>query len=341
MRKTALLMLLISCSFALRAQNCLALGCADSYTITTDATQPDQASGPEWGCYNGYPRKETIWQYFYSPSGGNYTQSFASAADLDWIIFDMGTSFTPLNCPVSPLGWTQVGCDISYNPGGPTGPGQESNVTTTAGHYYAVALILWEPLALTFTFSTPQLGGSILTAANCLTILPVKIISFTASPDGNGVLLNWHVSDEINVSHYEIQGSADGQNFQTIANVAALSQDSYHFLYNGAAAAGLQYYRLKMVDADGKFSYSIIVKIENKSTNRFQITNNPVANVLSITGLKNTGEIRIMDLAGKIMLKKPVSSQALSVNATAMHPGLYMLQYADGNTLETLKFLKL
>ena len=123
MRKIYFLLALIIYSFSLSAQNCISLGCADAYTVTTDGTQADEASGAEWGCYNSYPRKQTFWQYFYSPSGSNYTQSFSSAADLDWLVFDMGTSLPTFTCPVSPSGWTQVGCDLSYDPGGPTGPG--------------------------------------------------------------------------------------------------------------------------------------------------------------------------------------------------------------------------
>lgn len=343
MRKICQLLILIIYSCSLNAQNCLSLGCSDSYTITTDGTQPDQPSGPEWGCYYGYPRKETIWQYFYSPSGGNYTQSFASAADLDWLVYDMGTGFAPLTCPISPLGWTQIGCDLSYNPGGPTGPGVESTVSTTAGHYYAVALILWEPLALTFTFGTPQLGGSNLTAANCITLLPVKLVSFTASPDGNSALLNWRVSDEVNVSHYLVQASSDGQNFQTVGNVTANNQANYRFLYQDGISVGLLYYRLKMVDADGKSSYSVVVKIQdnNVQDQGLHIVTNPVVNGLNIIGMKNKGELRIIDLTGKTMLQQPVRSQTMSVDAGSLRPGLYILQYSDGNTAEVQKFLKL
>ena len=340
MRKIYLLLTLIIYSFTLEAQNCVSLGCADAYTVTTDGTQADQASGAEWGCYNGYPRKQTIWQYFYSPSGGNYTQSFSSAADLDWLVFDMGTSLPALTCPVDPTGWTQIGCDLSYDPGGPTGPGDESTVSTTAGHYYAVALILWEPLSLTFTFGTPQMGGSNLTAANCITILPVKLINFTAAQDGNNVLLKWKVSEEINVSHFEVENSLDGRNFRTVGNTAANNNKNYSFIHTGVSNMGILYYRLKTVDFDGKVTYSDIIKIQTKETNGLLITTNPVTSNLNIAGLKNKGQVRIVDITGKTVFEKPVQSQALSIDISSVHAGLYLLQYYDGNSTQTLKFLK-
>ena len=340
MKYLYLLLTFIISSFSIEAQDCVSLGCASSYTITTDGTQADQPSGPEWGCYNGYPRKQTIWQFFYSPSGGNYTQSFSSAADLDWLVYDLGITPPTLTCPVSPLGWTQVGCDLSYDPGGPTGPGEESTVSTTAGHYYAVALILWEPLTLTFTFGTPQLGGTNLTSANCLTLLPVNLISFTAAQQGNNVFTKWKVSEEINVSHYEIETGTDGRNFSTIGKVSAANNKEYSFLHKGISNNGALYYRLKTVDLDGKITYSGIVKILVTANNSLRIAENPVMNTLNITGLKSNGQIRIMDLNGRTIIEKTVQTQTVSVDIAAAHRGLYLLQYFDGNNTQTLKFVK-
>ena len=340
MRQIYILTVLIVSTFMATAQDCVSLGCAGAYTITTDGTQSDQGSGPEWGCYNGYPRKQTIWQYFYADLGGNYTQTFASAADLDWLVYDLGTSFTAMNCPVDPTPWTQIACDLSYNPGGPTGPGLESTVSTTAGHYYAIALILWEPLTLTFTFSNPQLNGNNLSAANCLTVLPVKLLNFTAIPQSNNVFLNWTVGGEINTARYEIQGSTDGQHFITGGSVGASNHSNYQFLYAGALGAGLQYYRLKTIDKDGNFSYSQILSINLKSNHGLTVANNPVASQLNITGLENKGELRIVDLTGKLVRTQTVHSTSVSIDASSFPAGIYALQYSTGNNLSVVKFVK-
>ena len=346
MRKICILLTgLIIYSLSLQAQNCVSLGCGNTYTVTTDGTQPSVVSGAEWGCYNGYPIRETFWQFFYSPSGGNYTQSFSSPADLDWIVFDMGTTLPAISCPISPTAWTQIACDISYNPGGPTGPGVgvEAIAVTTAGHYYAVALILWEPLTLTFTFGNPQLGGSNLTVANCSAVLPVKLVSFTGELQNKNVLLKWLVAEEVNVSHYEVQSSIDARNFKTIGNVAASTNNNgkYSLVHpDPTSANGIIYYRLKTVDVDGKLSFSSIIKIQLKGASRMQITENPVLNNLNIGGLKSKGQIRIIDLTGKVLLEKKVQTQAMSINIPFIQTGMYLLQYADGTNTETQKFIK-
>ncbi|MFT3934429.1 MAG: T9SS type A sorting domain-containing protein [Chitinophagaceae bacterium] len=340
MRLFLLFALFIAFSLPGIAQQCVSLGCADTYTITTDGSQPDQPSGPEWGCYNGYPRKQTIWQYFYSDMGGYYTQTFACAADLDWLVFDMGSSFAAMNCPVDPSPWTQVGCDLSYNPGGPTGPGLESNVMTTAGHYYAVAIILWEPLDLTFTFGNPQVGSKNLSAANCLTVLPVNNLQLTAKPVNGNALLHWTVTDEINITRYEVQGSTDGLHWNTGGSTAASGQSRYQFSYSNAVSSGLLYYRLRIVSSNGKITFSDIVTIDSQSATTPRIIDNPVGGILHISGLAGNGSLRVMDMAGKTLVNQPVNNTTVSMNVYNWLPGLYVVQYIQGNKIWVEKFVK-
>ena len=336
-------------SLSLSAQNCTLLGCSKNYTITINGSLPSVVVGPEWACFSSFPIKQVFWQFFYSPTGGNYTQSISNtassgpAADLDWIVFDMGTTLLATSCPVSPTGWALVQCDFSLDPGGPTGPGVKSIVATTAGHYYALAVISTDAANATGTFSTPQIGGSNLTAANCLGILPVKLISFTGELQNKNVLLKWVTAEEVNVSHYEVESSTNARNFKTIGNVAASTNNSgkYSLVHADAnSSTGVIYYRLKTVDVDGKLSFSSIIKIQLKGSSRMQITENPVLSNLNISGLNGKGQIRVIDLTGKVLLEKKVQSQAMSINIPFIQTGMYILQYADGTTTETQKFIK-
>ena len=331
-------------SSILSAQSCVSLGCSKNYTFTTNGSGNDTLR-TGWNCLLNVPVHQVIWQYFYSPTGGNYTQVFTNAggADLDWAVFDIGTILPATSCPVSIVGWTVVQCNIAPNPGGPTGPGVDGIVPTVAGHYYAVALVLWESLNVNCTFTTPQIGGSNLTAANCPGILPVKLISFTGGLQNKNVLLKWVVAEEVNVSHYEVESSTDARNFKTIGNVAASINNNgkYSLVHADAnSSTGVIYYRLKTVDIDGKLSFSSIIKIQLKGSSRMQITENPVINNLNISGLNGNGQIRIIDLTGKVLLEKKVQSQAMSINIPFIQTGMYLLQYTDGSTTETQKFIK-
>lgn len=93
--------------------------------------------------------------------------------------------------------------------------------------------------------------------------LPVVLSSFTAKKTGNQVLLNWITDMEKNVSHFVIEKSLNGKDF-TDAGLLFTEGDSdvrkeYNFkneLRNITSA--LVYYRLKIVDLDGKYKQSTV-----------------------------------------------------------------------------------
>jgi Secretion system C-terminal sorting domain/Polysaccharide lyase len=171
-------------------------------------------------------------------------------------------------------------------------------------------------------------------------VLPIKLKSFTAVPQNNGVVLKWVVSEELNVSHYEATFSEDGRNFRTIVNIAANNNSNYSMVHNNAGSTGLVYYKLKIVDLDGKISYSNIIRVNVKETTSILIAKNPATNNLNISGLKSSGQISIADLTGKVLFQKNVLAQGLSIDISFMQPGLYFLYYFNGNKTETQKFLK-
>jgi len=154
------------------AQNCVYLGCAANYgTQTTNGSATMIEAPGNFTCYSGYSFRQITWQYFYSPSGGNYVQGFSSSngsLDLDWVVFDAGTSMPSITCPISTTGMTLVGCSTAGSEGVTGGPGHEgSAVSTTAGHYYLVGITFWQDANVTWTIGTPTLGGSSLTGSNC------------------------------------------------------------------------------------------------------------------------------------------------------------------------------
>ena len=90
--------------------------------------------------------------------------------------------------------------------------------------------------------------------------LPVSFISFTASKQNdNAALLQWQTSQEINSSYYDVERSEDAVQFVKIGRVNAAgntsSTSSYSFT-DMLPANGINYYRLKQVDTDGRFVYT-------------------------------------------------------------------------------------
>ena len=92
--------------------------------------------------------------------------------------------------------------------------------------------------------------------------LPVTLISFQAAQAGSIVNVSWKTSAELNAKYFEVQRSSNGIDFTTIGTVPA-GNTTYLFKDN-SPLTGYNYYRLKPVDIDGRFTYSTIVMVNMK-----------------------------------------------------------------------------
>ena len=99
-------------------------------------------------------------------------------------------------------------------------------------------------------------------------LLPVELTKFTAnSIQNNKVGIDWTTATEINSSHFEIQRSTDGKNYETIGIIPANGQsvDKIDYSYiDYQPPKGTNFYRLRMVDLDDSFEYSntIVVQLD-------------------------------------------------------------------------------
>lgn len=108
---------------------------------------------------------------------------------------------------------------------------------------------------------------------------PVKLLNFGGLwKNANEIDLNWSVTDEKDMSGYDILYSTDGSNFRKVgfskaSNTPLIKQ--YSFRHEGSLAP-INYYRLKMIDLDGTVTYSAIINIKNKETGKsFAVSVNP------------------------------------------------------------------
>jgi len=97
-------------------------------------------------------------------------------------------------------------------------------------------------------------------------IIPVELISFTASVRSNTVTLNWTTATELNNSCFEIQRSPCSQDSWTKLGFIegnGTTTETHNYSYVDADIPAGQYmYRLKQIDFDGQYEYSDIVEVE-------------------------------------------------------------------------------
>lgn len=101
--------------------------------------------------------------------------------------------------------------------------------------------------------------------------LPVRLVSFSGKRVGTQLLLGWQTTFESNSDYFAVERSSDAKSFETLGRVASRgfsdSFQSYGFT-DEAPTKGVNYYRLRQVDRDGKFEYSKILGL-NYETDGF------------------------------------------------------------------------
>jgi hypothetical protein len=167
------------------------------------------------------------------------------------------------------------------------------------------------------------------------TILPIELLSFTASQETNAVRINWALGADSNPKYFEVERSNNGIEFSTIEKVIASTALQYMVTDGTKKSDGIYYYRLKMVDKDGKITYSNTQKIY-VGNNQFTIEDiypQPIKGGDLKINLNATlnGELKfvISDVAGKSIFTTNINvkkgTNQLPLNVSSLKSGTYYL----------------
>ncbi len=169
-------------------------------------------------------------------------------------------------------------------------------------------------------------------------LVPVRLVSFTANETGGYVKLNWNVEAELNLDRYEVERSKDGVSFSSITTVSP-GRTSYDFTdnINGIDAENF-YYRIKMIDIDGKISYSNILAVQTKSKS-ITISPNPAADYISINATIKNGRVSITNASGITVLTTNTNNTVTVIDISMLPAGVYFVRYNDGSSNTVKKLL--
>ncbi|MEO5593714.1 MAG: T9SS type A sorting domain-containing protein [Chitinophagaceae bacterium] len=176
-------------------------------------------------------------------------------------------------------------------------------------------------------------------------VLPVTISSFKIDKKDNGVQAVWTTESEINVKNYEVERSADGAYFSKAGSINANAGITNRYSwFDASPLAGKNYYRIKSIDIDGKFSYSKILVINNGDNNKIAAYPNPVkrGDVLQLNLQNSTAaKIEITNTVGQVLYSKTgkvTGNLYIPVPSTWL-AGQYVLTVVSENKLITQKIL--
>jgi hypothetical protein len=170
-----------------------------------------------------------------------------------------------------------------------------------------------------YTWSTTFLSGNLVSTLNASIVLPITLKQFTVKELSFGNQLNWEVENESNFSHFEIEKSNGGKDFQQIGRVNLQNISAYSFI-DKTLNTKESYYRLKMVDIDGKYAYSNIVSVLNEMSNEIIIPINPTQEGSPVKIISNSNYI-VFDIEGKRV-----------DNIQTLKKGIYFVKNIEGKT---------
>lgn len=147
--------------------------------------------------------------------------------------------------------------------------------------------------------------------AACFAV-PVNLTEFNAKLVNHSAQLSWKAENPQNFSHFEIERSIDGIYFSKIGMAATNNSNQYNFIDNNLPQSNMVFYRLKMVDVDGRFEFSKIVSLALSLTqNKALVYPNPVRNILKLKlyePLFTNSNMTITDASGRTLISTTLAA---------------------------------
>ncbi len=278
----------------------------------------------------------------------NFQISNTAATNVDVRLFFLNTELTSLatadpavtlaNLGVTRQAEAPVGCYNNYSPanGAATFIPQTGNGTASG--------VNW------ISFTTSAFSNFYLNRAG--TALPISLQYLKGQKTGTNNVLDWKVNCTSPSITMELERSSDSRTFKTITSIVATqARCSQPFDYTDASPLkGTNYYRLKMIDIDGKATYSPIVAIINSSTGAELVGIYPTVvqdeAFVSVAASRSTKmQLNITDMSGRIIktINQAVASGSslISINTATLSTGVYNITgMLDGVQTKTLRFVK-
>ena len=196
----------------------------------------------------------------------------------------------------------------------------------------------------TTTFDIVNSGGNVCIGLTTDIVTPIKLTKFTASIKSEStVQLSWTSAQEAHSSHFLVEKSGDGKSFTSIGTVAAagFSDHDINYGFQDVQFSTTSFYRLKMVDDDGKFEYSKVVYVNSGKggTTTLSVFPNPFKAEIQLKGISasevNSQNIKVFNVAGKQVGYRVTGSNSITIDGN-LPQGIYILRVKD----QTYKLIK-
>jgi hypothetical protein len=194
---------------------------------------------------------------------------------------------------------------------------------------------------------------------NC--VVPVELVSFTASTLERSVVLNWSTSTETNNKGFEVEKVSlnlpekETSGWDQIAfaqgNGTTTEQHSYSFKDENLTAGKFQY-RLKQIDFDGTYKYSNAIEVDIDQPGEFYLAQNypnpfnPITNLSFVIGHSSFVTLKVYDILGNevatlVNEEKPAGRYTIEFDGYNLASGIYYYQIKAGSFTAVKKLILL
>lgn len=182
-------------------------------------------------------------------------------------------------------------------------------------------------------------------------VLPIKLASFTAQAAGDKTNLKWTTESEVDNDYFLVERAGEDKNFITVSRVKGSGSSNASVSYSSIdynPLAGNNYYRLKQVDFDGKFSYSDerVVKFSSLNNNKLTVFPNPTSDKITLNLSEVSGKVslKVVGVDGKSMISEEGTleavNQKLNSKLSGFAPGVYIISLTANGQQHKIKFVK-
>lgn len=168
--------------------------------------------------------------------------------------------------------------------------------------------------------------------------LPIVMSEFAATLLNNHtVSLTWTTLQESNASHFVIERSTDGLQWNAAGTVTAKGNTAMASKYSFVdvnPADGKNFYRLKLVDLDGTYEYSIVKMVQHTASQNISVYPNPAQTFVNVSVPKSNtaATVRLLNTTGQVLQERSVTGGIVSLPVQNYTAGTYFIQVvkADG-----------
>ncbi len=179
-------------------------------------------------------------------------------------------------------------------------------------------------------------------------VLPVKVTNFGAVKDGTTSKITWTTTSETDSKEFVVERATGANSWQAIRTVRAAGNSSSALNYgiiDNTPAKGVNLYRLKMVDINGRFEYSEVRRVTFDDVVSFSLFPNPAKNTLRINadaGSFKNATLQLINVSGEILMTRQVKNiQQETIDVSDLKNGLYFIKVVETDGKTTVqKFTK-